>query len=296
MHDRSARRRAPAVTLIELLVVIAIIAILAAILFPVFAQAREAARKATCLSDLRQLGVALMQYAQDYDETLPWSSFAVVPGQSINSIQNPKWSDVIQPYVKNDQVFTCPSDSASTRLFVSLSTNPRRGQGCTGGGCTSPLGGSYEVNLAYDTGAGLPGPPDPNLAHPMGKPLASIASPADTIFAVEGPANVNNQLYWNIAAVNPALPLLPFASLNSVTAADNNSYHLDTRASPPYFGYQDTSSRRYLVLGRHNGIANIIFCDGHVKGLNVQKVAETHPVVIGGVRRNVFYWWTIQDD
>ena len=112
--------RASGFTLIELLVVIAIIAILAAILFPVFAQAREKARQTTCLSNVKQLGTGLMMYAQDYDETLPLSSFSAVPGQSVNSIQNPKWADVIQPYVKNDGIFMCPSDSDPYRVFVSL--------------------------------------------------------------------------------------------------------------------------------------------------------------------------------
>jgi prepilin-type N-terminal cleavage/methylation domain-containing protein/prepilin-type processing-associated H-X9-DG protein len=281
-------RTRPAFTLIELLVVIAIIAILAAILFPVFAQAREAARKTTCLSNVRQLGIGLMAYAQDYDETLPFSSFSAVPGQSVNSIQNPKWADVIQPYVKNDQIFTCPSDSGPQRLFTSLSTNPRRGQGCTGGGCTSPLGGSYQVNTSYDGGT--------LFSYPLGKSLAAVASPADTIFAVEGPANVNNQIYWAAGAMNPTLPLTPFVSYNPITDADRNSFHMDTRSNPAYFGYQDTNRRRFLVLGRHNGIANILFCDGHAKGLDVTKVAETHPVRDGSILRNVFFRWTIQDD
>src|SRR5512132_453119 len=84
-------------TLIELLVVIAIIAILAAILFPVFAQAREKARQATCSSNLNQIGKAMLMYTQDYDEVLP-------PYQT-------DWSTVvIQPYIKNQQVVTqCPS-------------------------------------------------------------------------------------------------------------------------------------------------------------------------------------------
>jgi prepilin-type N-terminal cleavage/methylation domain-containing protein/prepilin-type processing-associated H-X9-DG protein len=281
-------RRQNAFTLIEFLVVIAIIAILAAILFPVFAQAREKARQTTCLSNLKQLGTGLYMYTQDYDEMLPASSFAAVPGQSINSIQNPKWADVIQPYVRNDQLFTCPSDSSSMRTFTSLSTNPRRGQGCSGGGCTSPLGGSYEVNTAYEGGS--------TITHPMGKSIAAIASPADCIFAVEGPANVNNQIYWSSGAVNPTLPLKPFASLGSVVSGEANSFHLDAKSNPAYFLYQDSNLRRFGAFGRHNGVANIIFCDGHAKGLQMDHVAETHRVQDGSILRNVFWRWTIQDD
>ena len=81
-------------TLIELLVVIAIIAILAAILFPVFAQARAAARKATCTSNLKQVGLGLLMYAQDYDETLPFSALPP-PGIPLQV-----WYDLIDPYIK----------------------------------------------------------------------------------------------------------------------------------------------------------------------------------------------------
>ncbi len=92
-------------TLIELLVVIAIIAILAAILFPVFAQAREKARQTSCLSNMKQLGLSLTIYAQDYDGTLPMTSWEV--GALKSKIH---WSYLVQPYVKNLQIFVCPSD------------------------------------------------------------------------------------------------------------------------------------------------------------------------------------------
>lgn len=98
-------------TLIELLVVIAIIAILAAILFPVFAQAREKARSLSCLSNMRQLGTGFSMYTQDYDECLvplatqvPSPTPPVVAGGTITW-----WPDLIQPYVKNAQIFRCPS-------------------------------------------------------------------------------------------------------------------------------------------------------------------------------------------
>jgi prepilin-type N-terminal cleavage/methylation domain-containing protein/prepilin-type processing-associated H-X9-DG protein len=91
-------------TLIELLVVIAIIAILAAILFPVFARAREKARQTSCLNNVKQLTLGLIQYVQDYDEVFPhWRNF-----------RNPKgsvyWYEIVQPYVKNTQVQKCPSE------------------------------------------------------------------------------------------------------------------------------------------------------------------------------------------
>ncbi len=101
------RNHRSAFTLIELLVVIAIIAILAAILFPVFAQAREKARQAACLSNNKQIGTSMMMYAQDYDETLPLGGYAF-PGHGS------RWRDIIQPYAKNRGIFVCPSKTEYT--------------------------------------------------------------------------------------------------------------------------------------------------------------------------------------
>ena len=96
-------------TLIELLVVIAIIAILAAILFPVFARAREKARQTSCLSNLKQLALGALMYAQDYDDTMMPRYYRIdpaVPG-------GPNWDNhLIQPYVKNLQLAVCPSTGA----------------------------------------------------------------------------------------------------------------------------------------------------------------------------------------
>jgi prepilin-type N-terminal cleavage/methylation domain-containing protein/prepilin-type processing-associated H-X9-DG protein len=97
-------------TLIELLVVIAIIAILAAILFPVFARARENARRSSCQSNLKQIGLGIMQYTQDYDEKLPGESTASttpLPDGSATSYN--LWHHMIHPYVKSVQLFNCPS-------------------------------------------------------------------------------------------------------------------------------------------------------------------------------------------
>src|SRR5262249_34189184 len=95
-------------TLIELLVVIAIIAILAAILFPVFGRARENARRSSCLSNLKQIGLGIMQYTQDYDEQFPkaWRGSANTGSAATDKY---KWMDAIFPYVKSEQIFNCPS-------------------------------------------------------------------------------------------------------------------------------------------------------------------------------------------
>src|SRR5690349_17447595 len=103
-------------TLIELLVVIAIIAILAAILFPVFAQARAAARKTTCISNLKQLALGQTMYVQDYDEKFcKWVPGATAP--NVDSWNQPQgagwWMNEIYPYIKNLGIYECPNDTRS---------------------------------------------------------------------------------------------------------------------------------------------------------------------------------------
>ena len=112
-------RGVKAFTLIELLVVIAIIAILAAILFPVFAQARDKARQTACLSNLKQIGTGLMMYSQDYDETLPqqagdYANFLTTPDDS------PNWAKGIVPYTKNTGIYVCPSSIPTYNTNTSL--------------------------------------------------------------------------------------------------------------------------------------------------------------------------------
>jgi len=121
-NSKSSRK---AFTLIELLVVIAIIAILAAILFPVFARARENARRASCQSNLKQIGLGILMYAQDYDEKLPRSntptvSGSVYPNGTIGS--NFLWYHQIYPYVKSTQLFICPSTNSTWTGGYSMSS------------------------------------------------------------------------------------------------------------------------------------------------------------------------------
>jgi prepilin-type N-terminal cleavage/methylation domain-containing protein/prepilin-type processing-associated H-X9-DG protein len=123
---RSMTRRG--FTLIELLVVIAIIAILAAILFPVFAKAREKARQSSCLNNMKQLTLGMLQYVQDYDERFMACRYPngidYIPSPITGSNVCPTWCECIYPYVKNSQVYVCPSDStARPSTFGTVGTN-----------------------------------------------------------------------------------------------------------------------------------------------------------------------------
>lgn len=108
MTRRNAANGGRGFTLIELLVVIAIIAILAAILFPVFAQAREAARKTSCMNNMKQMGTAITMYVQDHDETYPQAYWYKNDAGDTNGYM--QWTGMIQPYTKNAGMFVCPSD------------------------------------------------------------------------------------------------------------------------------------------------------------------------------------------
>lgn len=156
-------------TLIELLVVIAIIAILAAILFPVFAQAREKARAISCLSNLKQAGTAYAMYTQDYDETTPLQ-------QSNAPIANGGggWYFLIQPYVKNWNLMLCPDRDGKT----TSGRNPAQVNG-------QLLGYGYNDGFVSDSCYGLtcqvPDPAKPGGTIRPGEPLASIVSSANCV-------------------------------------------------------------------------------------------------------------------
>ena len=147
-------------TLIELLVVIAIIAILAAILFPVFAKAREKARQSSCASNLKQLALAINSYKQDYDEMYPLSYPTTGPGgtRPTSCGGNPAywWQDELVPYVKSDGVYICPSGDRAPCLFT--------------------------VKCSYHVAQQMTGTSD-----------ASVVNPADTFMIADG--NMNAAVY-----------------------------------------------------------------------------------------------------
>lgn len=121
-------RRIGAFTLIELLVVIAIIAILAAILFPVFAKAREKARQSSCLSNLNQIGRAVQMYTQDWDDTYPLVHLGMPGEPSAEEAEGHgeevgSWFDEVMPYLKSRDVFKCPSDPVRDEVLSSYSIN-----------------------------------------------------------------------------------------------------------------------------------------------------------------------------
>jgi len=170
-------------TLIELLVVIAIIAILAAILFPVFARARENARRASCQSNLKQIGLGIMQYTQDYDEKLP-------PARNTVQGTNVVWHWMVQPYVKSIQLFKCPSNTDNNNL----GNTPAAALGIPA------IPRSYVAN---GSGGGTPVVPAPATLRPMnqegtgisGAALSAVETPATTLLVGETRDNDDQKFY-----------------------------------------------------------------------------------------------------
>jgi len=214
-------------TLIELLVVIAIIAILAAILFPVFAQAREKARQINCTSNEKQIGLALQQYAQDYDETYCGAWKPCVYGSRVG------FAELIYPYVKNAQVFKCPSSGSDQSQMVRWyywdwpkghPANP-----------DVQSGSSYAYNglAANNTPIGT----IQAWNDAIGAPLAAIQEPANTIQVYEGRWELNVWGVWDTDVVG-------------------NYYGLQ------WNGNVDNPGR---IAKNHSGGYNILWYDGHVK-------------------------------
>jgi prepilin-type N-terminal cleavage/methylation domain-containing protein/prepilin-type processing-associated H-X9-DG protein len=156
-------------TLIELLVVIAIIAILASILFPVFARARENARRSSCMSNLKQIALGIKQYTQDYDEQFP-------PRRTDEGGFVGAWANIIQPYVRSEQLFQCPSES-------------------------TPPGGMYTstaIDYAYNYNLGARYAPAPTYEFRGGVSEASVLFPTSTILVADGPTLRADTSLYNI--------------------------------------------------------------------------------------------------
>jgi len=144
-------------TLIELLVVIAIMSILASILYPVFARAREQARKTACASNMRQLAMALLQYADDYDETLPLYSQGTgyLGSLGYGGGDGPRWADMIFPYVRNTQVYDCRS---GTHRLAILSGGSYFEINTYSYGYVSPSSGGADYGVASRALGDIPDP------------------------------------------------------------------------------------------------------------------------------------------
>jgi prepilin-type processing-associated H-X9-DG protein/prepilin-type N-terminal cleavage/methylation domain-containing protein len=230
-----------AFTLIELLVVIAIIAILAAILFPVFAQARANARKASCLSNLKQIGLAVTMYADDYEE-------ALIPQGLGQGTRWRPWMQLAQPYVKNKQVFICP-EAPELSAFTKDDASVQSG---------------YGMNRVHWNGDGTPGgiPPDPptmDYGSGGGKrgvaSMAQIEAPAETIFATD---HGGQEVLWQYGDDKHGF----------VRALQPNG--------KPYPGNQSVDRKEdFQAAIRHGGGANYVFCDGHVKWFRPEAVKCT---------------------
>ena len=176
------KKRPRGFTLIELLVVIAIIALLAAILFPVFARARENARKSSCANNLKQIGIGVAQYVQDYDETLPRARNDQNIGTGGVIVGNAPWHTAIMPYVKSLQLFRCPSVSTTKQM------NSR--------GTYEGLYMSY-VSCCVDN-TGVYGARSPITTNGTPTAIADISSSASVILAGEsGNTGRGDPEYWD---------------------------------------------------------------------------------------------------
>lgn len=237
------REKSHGFTLIELLVVIAIIVILAAILFPVFGKARENARRSSCASNLKQLGLGLLQYEQDYDECFP----SLTMGQFATA-SNPYlfWPYRVQPYLKSAQVFDCPSFQYKSNV-TSAPTAPNWFSGAEG---------AYGINVATSTGG-----------YPIyvGRKITIVANPADLGLLFEESrelvAGRCKGYYNSLSGFSSSTGGYPQVWWTDRTTDSPGLTH-----SPPLITYDYGTPD-----GRHFDGLNVGFADGHVKWMSYSK-------------------------
>jgi len=259
---RVDRRSSHAFTLIELLVVIAIIAILAAILFPVFAQAREKARTTSCLSNFKQGALAWEMYIQDYDETMVPFGTAGHAGQTAGP--DLWWPSLLNPYIKNWQIFHCPSSSDPYGFWGS---GPNAWQG------------DWQVyaNMGYnylDLGSWLNCQWQPSAGNsygPQGIGLANVDTPAFTILFADSAYQGTGDPYPTNAEYGFSTVQAPaqFAAIDPapLTCTWYNGQHGGWDWTTP----GPTPNFTGWTINRHTGGENCAWVDGHAK---FQKIGQ----------------------
>lgn len=271
--DRLNHRR-KAFTLIELLVVIAIIAILAAILFPVFARARENARRASCQSNVKQIGIGLLQYIQDFDETLPKNSYGP-SAVDIYGAWNPgnyTWMDAIFPYVKSTQTFECPSDGYPSDKYTVQTDDDYGSYAINGYGLSD--GGAY--NKYPPAGSN-------KASDPFDIKASRLATPATTFWVMENSSgyrgSLSNIAYaWRVGNSMAATSLYPTSS-----GLCSTGYEAFPRLCAPSVHTTNGPGARHLET------VTVLYCDGHVKSLKLDGLTKLNA---GGYLKD----WTIEDD
>lgn len=281
-------------TLIELLVVIAIIAILAAILFPVFAQAREAARKISCLSHAKQMGTAISMYKQDFDETYPQAYYYINDNNSGAGYS--QWSGMIQPYAKNWGMFVCPSDKVKGLAPTNFVGN-NLGFGTPPGQTSQNAVQDIQApRLSYTANAAVM-PRKRRTADPASVVSDSaVDAPADTILIAEMtdvPACIND------SSAASGVAYKSHRSTNAVTVAGGGTFTGETEAQgTPLEALTPAAARAtlttcvtasaaglphiaYVAADRHGGGSNFVFCDGHTKWAKIEQTLDPNRYLWG---------------